>query len=125
MNRSWGVPAASCAVWMFPKEPFRAGKELLFAACSNQSMALTEFRGTGECLTGRTSNRVGQLGARYHDSRRSLRPGLLSDYDLNVTVKGIKKMHKALHGKPLQPIIHQSGNLRLIDVEQACRRSLR
>jgi hypothetical protein len=72
---------------------------------------------TRERRTVRTLNHVRQLGTRYHNSCRSLRPGLLSDYDLYITVKRIKKMHQPFHGKPVQPIIHQSRNLRLIDIE--------
>jgi hypothetical protein len=62
---------------------------------------------------------MGQLGARYHDSRGSFRTGLFFDYDLYITVKGIQKIHQALHGKPLQAVIHQSRNFWLIDAEQA------
>ena len=55
--------------------------------------------------TVRTSNHVGQLGAGYHNSRRSLRPRLFSDYDLYITVKRIKKIHQPFDRKPVQPII--------------------
>jgi hypothetical protein len=47
----------------------------------------------------RSSNQLGQLAARYHNSRRSLRAWLLSDYDFYVAVKRIQKMHRVFHGE--------------------------
>lgn len=77
--------------------------------------------GENPLASGANLHHTRNLRLRHHDPRTSPRSRLLANNYFYVAIQRIEEMHEALHGKPVQAVIHQSGDLRLIDVQQARR----
>jgi hypothetical protein len=84
---------------------------------SEATIASESCIGTDPLSFGAGPTRIRTLRFRHHDSCSPTRAGLLADYYFYVAIERVEEMHSALLGKTIQAIIHQGGNLGLIDFE--------
>jgi hypothetical protein len=70
-------------------------------------------------------NTAGGSGGGDEDGGGSAGAGFAADDDFDVAIQGVEEMHETLGGKTLEAIIHERGNLWLIDAQDARRRGLR